>query len=258
MRFLGERRPAPLKPQDPNSRVHGLIYAPTCKANSCCHGAPLGAQLQRKCPADITLGRILSILCLVFPASSFSQDSVFEQPGIEVGLFGGWQSFNPAPINGITLQSPLLGGEFVYRFRNGLGVGLTVSYSQACFENPGDVSPCVTQIPVVWEVSWAKFLGGGRPWLGVGAGLGFIGWTNSAFDLEDQGYNGNGLDVVYLRVRLGFDFTVQTGTSGLAMGPFFSASFGTSPQPVPTGLGAYSAHQTYVVGFRVLVLPGPH
>jgi hypothetical protein len=200
---------------------------------------------------------MLPLLCLLVSAPSAAQDSVFEHPGIEVGLMGGWQSFNPAPINGYRLQSPFLGGEFVFRFRNGFGLGLTVSYSQACDESPGDVSPCVTQIPVVLELSWAKLLGGVRPWVGVGAGLGFIGWTNSAYDVEDQGYSGNGLDVIYFRIRVGFDFTLPIGRSGLAMGPFFSVSLGTSPQPVPAGLGSYSAHQTYAIGFRVLLLPGP-
>jgi hypothetical protein len=199
---------------------------------------------------------MLFILCLFVPEASFAQESVFQRPGIEIGLFAGWQSFNPAPINGYTLQSPLFGGEFVYRFGNGLGLGLTVSYSQACDESPGDVSPCVTQIPVVLELCWARFLDGARPWVGVGAGLGFIGWTNSAFDVEDQGYNGSGLDVVYLRVRVGLDFTLPLGSSGLALGPFFSISLGTARQAVPAGLGSYSAHQTYVIGFRVLVAPG--
>ena len=201
--------------------------------------------------------RALLILCLLVPMSSFAQDSFFERPGLELGLMGGWQSFTPTPVKDFNLESPLLGGEFLYRFSNGLGLGVTVTYAQACIDNAGGVSPCVTQIPVVLELSWAKFLGGARPWVGVGAGLGFIGWTNSAYDVEDQGYNGNGLDIVYLRLRTGIDFLLQTGSSGLAMGPFFSVSFGTAPKPVPTGLGSYSAHQTYVVGFRLLLLPGP-
>jgi hypothetical protein len=199
----------------------------------------------------------LRLLCLLIPVSSAAEESVFERPGIEIGLMGGWQSFTPTPVSDISLASPVFGGEFLYRFRNGLGLGVTVSYAQACFDNAGGVSPCVTQIPVVLELSWAKPLRGFRPWLGLGAGLGFIGWTNSAFDVEDQGYNGNGLDIVYFRLRVGIDLTLQAGSAGVAMGPFFSVSLATAPQAVPSGLGAYSAHQTYVVGFRVMVLPGP-
>jgi hypothetical protein len=201
--------------------------------------------------------RTLSILWLLVPVWSFAQDSAFERPGFEIGLIGGWQSFTPTPVNNISLESPLLGGELSYRFSNGLGLGVTVTYAQACFDNAGGVSPCVTQIPVVLELSWAKSLRGARPWLGLGAGLGFIGWTNSAIDVEDQGYSGTGLDIVYFRLRVGIDLTLQAGSTGIAMGPFFSVSLATAPQAVPSGLGSYSAHQSYVVGFHLMLLPGP-
>lgn len=189
------------------------------------------------------------LLCLL-PGAAFAQDrSIFERPGVELGLIGGWQLFTPSPSNYYELSSAVVGGELLYRFSNGLGVGATVTYSHACYESPGDVSPCVTQIPVALEASWAMH-GVVRPWVGVGAGLGFIGWTNSAYDLEDQGYTESGLDVMYFRLRAGIDVTIPLGGVGLAVGPFVSISLGTAPQRST----AYAAYQTYAGGVRLMLI----
>jgi hypothetical protein len=200
--------------------------------------------------------RALLLLCILGPLTALAEGrSVLERPGVEIGLLGGWQRYTPSPSSYFSLSGFGVGGEFQYRFRNGLAVGVTATYSQACYDNAGGVSPCVTQIPVVLELAWGKSLGGlVRPWIGLGSGLGFIRWTNSAYDVEDQGYAGTGLEVIYLRIRAGIDMTIPVHELGLTIGFFVAVSLATAPEPDPTGLGNYAAHQNYAIGFRLLLV----
>jgi hypothetical protein len=200
--------------------------------------------------------KALLLLCILGPLTALAEERpVFERPGVEIGLLGGWQTYRPSPVDYFSLSSAAVGGELQYRFGNGLALGVTASYAQACYDNAGGVSPCVTQIPVVLELAWGKSVGGiVRPWIGLGSGLGFIRWTNSAYDVEDQGYAGTGLEVIYLRLRAGIDMTVPVHGLGLAMGVFVAVSLATAPEPDPSGLGSYAAHQNYAIGFRLLVV----
>jgi hypothetical protein len=208
---------------------------------------------------------MLLMLLVLVPLSARGEQarSAFEGPALEFGLLGGWQSFQQAGYiqeSSFPLQAAMVGFEVRYRFASGFGLGLTVSgNARSCYDDVYEVAPCVLEIPVVLELSYGASLGGVvRPWVGVGAGVGFISWDNLAIDEEALGYKGSGLDIVYLRLRAGLDFTFRLDTNlGLAVGPFLSASFGTGPLPGKDNVNVgYAAHQAYAVGLRLLLVAG--
>jgi hypothetical protein len=208
------------------------------------------------------LGRALLLVLTLSPLLATGEPrSAFEGPGLEFGLLLGWQSFQQQGYFELTTFPGAMGGiEIRYRFANGFGLGVTVTANaHTCYDDVYDVSPCLSQVPVVLELSYSHSIRGVfRPWVGVGAGVGLIQWGNLAIDQEAEGYQGSGVDVEYFRLRAGFDVTFETGRAvGVAVGPFLSASFGTGPLPGKDNVNVgYASHQTYAVGLRLMVVVG--
>jgi len=206
--------------------------------------------------------RAVLLFVTLAPAVALAQPrSAFDGPGLEVGFLAGWQSYQQQGYLQLTTFPGAMGGiEVRYRFANGLGLGVTVSgNAQTCYDDVYDVAPCLTQIPVILELSFShSFNGVLRAWAGVGAGVGLVRWDNLAIDQEAYGYIGTGVDVEYLRLRAGLDFTFSVGNGvGVAVGPFLSASFGTGPLPGKDDVNVgYASHQSYAVGVRLMMVVG--
>ncbi|HMK73985.1 MAG TPA: outer membrane beta-barrel protein [Myxococcaceae bacterium] len=143
-----------------------------------------------------------------------SEPPDFDRPGFEVGPQGGAYHHTPT---GYASSYPawgfFVGGELRWRLGEHLGIGGTITYASAS-TNASFAALGYSETLVTFEISW-RFVPHPslRPWLGVGFGLGSLGYSESGGDNPNTG---SSFEFQPVRVRAGVDFTLGR----VALGPW--------------------------------------